>query len=180
MSWLIGHWTDLGTVAGKAVLMYAVALFGLRVGERRTMAQWTVIDFSTAVAMGAIVGRTAIATSQSFIVGAVALVTLIAVHRVASTLRFSTSVRRLFDHRVRVLVHRGQIRRRELRIGGLTEDDLYSQLRQRGVFSLDDLRYVLYEPKGSLTVVRESEMNGDQPALVKAAIGGATGFDDRR
>ena len=40
--------------------MYATAVIGLRVGERRTLAQWAIIDFATAVAIGAIVGRTAI------------------------------------------------------------------------------------------------------------------------
>ncbi len=45
--------------------MYATALVGLRLGERRTLAQWSIIDFVTAVRIGAIVGRTAIAGSSS-------------------------------------------------------------------------------------------------------------------
>ena len=59
MSWLIGHASDVGLVAAKAALMYLTALLALRLGERRTLAQWTIIDFATAVAMGAIIGRTA-------------------------------------------------------------------------------------------------------------------------
>jgi hypothetical protein len=39
MSWIVDRWEDLGTVAGKAVLMYVTAVVGLRVGERRTLAQ---------------------------------------------------------------------------------------------------------------------------------------------
>lgn len=45
-------------------------------------------DFVTAVAIGAIVGRTAIASTQSFVTGGVASLTLIVVHRLASVLRF--------------------------------------------------------------------------------------------
>jgi hypothetical protein len=89
MSWIVDHWYDLGTVAGKAVLMYATAVVGLRLGERRTLAQWTIIDFATAVAIGAIVGRTAIAGTQSYATGAVALLTLIAVHRLAACCGFA-------------------------------------------------------------------------------------------
>jgi uncharacterized membrane protein YcaP (DUF421 family) len=175
MSWIVDHWYDLGTVAGKAVLMYATAVVGLRLGERRTLAQWTIIDFATAVAIGAIVGRTAIAGTQSYATGAVALLTLIAVHRLASLLRFRPVAGKLFDHRVRVLVDHGQLRRRQLRICGLTDNDLYAQLRQRGVFDLTRLRYVLYEAKGDLTVVPNRDNLGRESPLVQAGLDSAHG-----
>jgi uncharacterized membrane protein YcaP (DUF421 family) len=174
MSWIVGHWDRLGIVAGKAILMYATAVVGLRLGERRTLAQWTIIDFATAVAIGAIVGRTAIAGTQSYATGAVALLTLIAVHRLASLLRFRPVASKLFDHRVRILVDHGHLRRRQLRICGLTENDLYAQLRQRGVFDLAGLRYVLYETKGSITVV-PGDHGSDEP-LVRAGVEAAAGY----
>lgn len=150
---LIGQWQQLGAVAGKAALIYATALVALRLGERRTLAQWTIIDFATAVAIGAIIGRTAVAGSQSWLVGAVALVTLVVVHRVASLLRFRPLLSKLADHRIRVLVHDGQPRPAQLRRCGLTDDDLAAHLREQGVFDLADIALVLYETKGTLTVV---------------------------
>jgi uncharacterized membrane protein YcaP (DUF421 family) len=171
--WLIGNWTDLGEVAAKGTLMYATALLALRVGERRTLAQWTSIDFATAVAMGAIIGRTAIAGMQSYLTGAVAVVTLIVVHRIISALRFTPAVGKLVDHRVRVLVDNGEVRRSELRKCAVTENDLYAHLRQQGYFSLDEIRYVLYETKGNLTVVpRET----DRSPLVTAGLDNAAGW----
>jgi uncharacterized membrane protein YcaP (DUF421 family) len=115
MFWIIGNSSTLGEVAAKATLMYLTALVALRLGERRTLAQWTIIDFATAVAKVAIIGRSAIAGSQSYLTGAVALGTLVAVHRVASLLRFRPLLGKLVDHRVRVLVDHGRIRRGELR-----------------------------------------------------------------
>ncbi len=58
--------------------MYVVALVGLRVAHRRTLSQWTAIDFAAAVAIGSVLGRTAVATGQSFATGATALITLLA------------------------------------------------------------------------------------------------------
>jgi uncharacterized membrane protein YcaP (DUF421 family) len=172
MAWLTGNWTQLGQVAAKAVLMYVTALVVLRLGERRTLAQWTIIDFATAVAMGAIIGRTAIA-QQSYVTGAVALVTLVAVHRAASVLRFNDLFGKLFDHRVRVLVADGKIRRRQLRRRGLTDNDLYTQLRQRGVFTLDGVKFVLYETKGSITVVPADHYRDE---LVDQGLADAAGY----
>lgn len=174
MSWLIGQSSALGEVAAKALLMYFTALLALRVGERRTLAQWTIIDFATAVAMGAIIGRTAIA--GSYATGAVALCTLVVVHRLASVMRFSPRLAKLFDHRVRVLVENGRVRTRQLRICGLTENDLFTQLRQRDVFSLTGVRYVLYETKGSITVVMDDVPSEPEPKLVEVGLHDAAGY----
>ncbi len=111
--------------------------------------QWTIIDFATAVAIGAIIGRTAIASTQSFITGAAAVLTLIAVHRLASLLRFNAVFRKLLDHRVRILVEHGQLRRGQLRRCGLTDNDLFAHLRQTGVRRLDDLRMCSTKPKAA-------------------------------
>lgn len=174
MSWITSHWQELGAVAGKAALMYATAILGLRLGERRTLAQWTIIDFVTAVAIGAIVGRTAVAGSQSYVTGAAALLTLIAVHRFASVLRFSPRFVKFFDHRVRILVRDGELLRGQLRVCGLSDKDVYAHLRERGVFDLADLRYVLYEAKGGLTLVPRDDGRREGP-LIEAALGAAAG-----
>jgi len=171
--WLTGDWTHLGIVAAKAVLMYVTALIALRLGERRTLAQWTIIDFATAVAMGAIIGRTATASVQSVVTGAVAVVSLVVVHRVVSVLRYTQLGGKLVDHRVRVLVAQGKMRISELRKCALTENDLYAHLRQQGYFDLADIRYVLYETKGSLTVV---PMDAGRAPLVTAGLDNAAGW----
>ena len=176
MHWLTGDWTSLGIVAAKALFMYATALLALRLGERRTLAQWTIIDFATAVAMGAIIGRTAVASNQSYLTGAVAVATLVAVHRVVSALRLVNPVGRLVDHRVRVLVQDGEVRAKELRRCAITRNDLYAHLRQNGHFDLSSIRYVLYETKGDLTIVPTE--SGRAP-LVRAGIDAAAGFDPK-
>jgi uncharacterized membrane protein YcaP (DUF421 family) len=174
MSWRVGDWQYLGAVLGKAALMYATAVIGLRLAERRTLAQWTIIDVVAAVAVGAIVGRTAIAGTQSFVTGAVALITLIAARRLASLARLQPAVGKLFDHRVRVLVEHGQVDRPQLRVCGLTDDDLFAQLRERGVFDLGAVRYVLSEAKGGITVVPEDDSSRHrEPPLVHAVLAAA-------
>ncbi len=79
-SWFVTGWSPLAAAAAKAALMYVAALVGLRLAHRRTLAQWTAIDFAAAVAVGAIVGRTAVAGEQSLATGVVALATILAVH----------------------------------------------------------------------------------------------------
>ena len=176
MDWLVGQSSELWEVAAKAALMYFVAVIGLRVAQRRTLAQWTAIDFAAAVAVGALIGRTAVASGQSFFFGAVALFTILAAHALMMVARFRPTLAKLVDHRVRVLVDDGRLRRDQLRICGLTENDVIAKLRLMGVQTLDELRYVLYETKGELTVVRRDQPQGE---LVMAGLRDAAGYPGR-
>jgi uncharacterized membrane protein YcaP (DUF421 family) len=102
---------------------------------------------------------------------------LVAIHRLASLMRFRPLLGKLFDHRIRVLVADGQLRSRELRKCGLTDKDLFTQLRQRGVFTIEDVRYVLYEPKGSITIVPRSDPSPcPEPELVREGLENAAGY----
>jgi uncharacterized membrane protein YcaP (DUF421 family) len=176
-SWLVEHTDDLAAVVGKALLMYGTAVVGLRIAHRRTLAQWTAIDLAAAVAIGAVMGRTAVAEGQSFAVGAVALVTLLAAHTLVSYARINRRVAKAVDHRVRVLVDHGRLRRDQLRVCGLTEGDVVAKLRERGVHELGGLRYVLYETKGDLTIVPET--GAPDPELVRAGLADAAGLPRR-
>jgi uncharacterized membrane protein YcaP (DUF421 family) len=161
------------------VLIYATAVLGLRVTFRRTLSQWTAIDFAAAVAIGAIIGRTAIASGQSFVTGAVALVTLLAAHALVTFARNKAWFAKLVDHRVRVLLDHGRLREDQLRLCGLTRNDVLAKLREQGVRELTELRYVLYETKGELTLVREDGAGGPDGELVRTGLQDASGFAPR-
>ena len=150
---LVGETGGLGWVAVKAVLMFAVAVIGLRLGERRTVAQLGAFDFAVAVAIGAIIGRTVTAPSASFASGAVALVTLLVVHRLVALARRHSRIARIIDHPPRVLVAGGKIQDRELARAGLTTADVHALLRQQGVGDLGQVGYLLYETRGTTTLI---------------------------
>jgi uncharacterized membrane protein YcaP (DUF421 family) len=150
---LIGGASGLGWVAVKAVLLFAVAVIGLRVGERRTLAQLSAFDFAVAVAIGAIIGRGATASDTSFASSAVALVTFLVAHRVVAILRRHSRIVRQIDHPPRVLVADGELREAELARAGLTAADVYALLREKGVGDLGQVGYLLYEPRGAVTLV---------------------------
>ena len=173
MSELIGGAGGLGWVVAKAVLMFAVAVVGLRLGERRTLAQLGAFDFAVAVAIGSIIGRTVTASDTSFLTGAVALVTLLAVHRLVALGRRHSRIARAVDHPPVVLVARGEIVEREAARAGLTTADVYALLRQHDVDDLSEVGYLLYETRGATTLVGADREPGP---LTRDALS-AAGFD---
>ncbi len=174
-AWLFHGWTEDAVAAAKAVGMYLVALAGLRLAPRRTLSQWTAIDVAAAVALGAIIGRTAIAGDQSLSVGAAALIAILAANYVVALCRFHPWIARLVDHRVKVLVDHGRMCPKQLRRSGLIEDEVLAHLRRNGVNTLAEVRYVLYESKGELTIVPERGPEVPDPELVRIALRKASG-----
>lgn len=157
---LVGGADGLGWVVAKAVLIFAVAITGLRLGERRTLAQLGAFDFAVAVATGSIIGGTAISPSVSLLSGAVALVSLLVAHRLVAYVRRHSQLARMIDHPPRVLVARGELQDRELARAGLTAADVYALLRQHGVDDLGQVGYLLYETRGMTTFIRATAEPG--------------------
>ena len=169
-AWLFHGWGEEAVAAAKAVGMYSVALVGLRVSPRRTLAQWTVVDVAAAVALGAIIGRTAIAGDQSLAVGAAALLAILVAHYVLTVCRLHPRFAGVVDRRVKILVDHGRLCPGQLRRSGLIEDEVLAYLRRQGVGSLAEVRYVLYESKGELTIVPERGAEVPDPDLVRIAL----------
>jgi uncharacterized membrane protein YcaP (DUF421 family) len=101
---LLGGWPQPVYAVVKAVALFLTAAAAFRFGQRRTLAEFTPFDWVTAVAVGAIVGRTATAADTSWATGAAALLALVGVHALVARLRFSDRIRRMVDPPVRVLI----------------------------------------------------------------------------
>ena len=103
--------------------------------------------------------------------GAVALVTLLAVHRLVALARRHSRVARAIDHPPRVLVAQGKIQDREIARAGLTTADVYALLRGHGVDDLGEVGYLLYETRGATTLVGADREPGPLTQEVLPAAG---------
>ena len=176
MAWLSDSLPSVLETILRTALIFLAAVVLLRLARRRTLAQWTVTDVVTGVSVGAVVGRTAVADSESVITGFVALATLVATHALVIQARRLRWVRNLTEHKLRVLVVQGEFRDEELRRCGLTKDDVREQMRMQGVRDLAEVRYVLFERQGGLTIVPDSDAAVEP--LVEIALRDAKHWDE--
>ncbi|GLX01522.1 YetF domain-containing protein [Microtetraspora sp. NBRC 16547] len=150
---LIGDWHRAAYAAVKAMALFLTAAAAFRLTERRAMAEFAPFDWVVAVAVGALVGRTATATDASWLTGAAALVSILVGHAAVTRLRFLPGVRRLVDPPLRILIHDGHVNRRNLRRCGLTEADLDAVLRQHGHHSAAGIHLAIFEARGAVSVL---------------------------
>ena len=74
----VDGWRPATYAALKALALFLTAATAFRLTLRRTIAEFTPFDWITAVAVGAIVGRTATAAGTSWLSGCAALLALTA------------------------------------------------------------------------------------------------------
>jgi uncharacterized membrane protein YcaP (DUF421 family) len=167
---LIGNWHLAAYAAVKALALFLTAAAAFRLTERRTMAEFAPYDWVAAVAVGALVGRTATATDASWLTGAAALLALLAAHAAITRLRFLPVIGRLVDPPLRILIHDGHVNRRNLRRCGLTHADLDAVLRQHGHHSSTDIHLAIFEAKGAISVLpHPPTASGDPRPPITAA-----------
>jgi uncharacterized membrane protein YcaP (DUF421 family) len=145
----------LAWVAGKAGLLYATAIIGLRLGKRRILTELSPFDFVAAVAVGAIVGRIPSASDADYLSGAVTLIAVLLAHAIVSHFRRYSTVARLVDQSPRILVANGKILEDGLRRSGLSRADVESLLRQHGVHRVSGVEYLILEEGGKVSVVAD-------------------------
>lgn len=159
---LVGDPERAVLAAVKMLALFLTAVVAFRLTGRRALTELAPFDFVTAVAVGALIGRTATATDASWLVGTAALVTLLAAHVAVVYLRFLPGVRRVADPEPRLLVHDGVVLPAALRRCGITRPDLDIVLRQHGLTDLADVRLAVFEPNGAVSLVART--GHDDPA----------------
>ena len=167
---LIGGAGELGWVALKALLLYLTAVFGFRVGQRRTLAELSPYDFVAAVAVGAIIGRIPNAHDASYLAGLATLATVLFAHGCLTRLRRLPGAARWIEHAPRLLVAQGRVLEDELERAGLTRSDLNALLRRQGIGDLAEVRYAILEQRGQLSVIRGAEQGAAAPDLVQDVV----------
>lgn len=152
--WFGASWATIGWVAATTTAMYATTVACVRIAGRRTLARLSAFDIIVTIALGSIIATTAVQESASYAQGATAIVTLLVLQTVVAAARqLSPRVTRLLDFPAEVVIEDGQFKLRMTPLGPqLTEGELRSRLREKGVFVVEEVGLVIMEPDGSVSV----------------------------
>ncbi|MBW3668213.1 MAG: DUF421 domain-containing protein [Actinobacteria bacterium] len=154
-AWLGSSWQTMAYVVVSTVAVYCSALVAVRLAGRRTVAQLSAFDVVVTIALGSLIASTAVSRDPSYVQGTTAIVTLLALQVAAAALRQRFArMRRLLDFPPCVVARDGELALPTTPLGPqLTAGEVLSALRAQGVHSLDDVRLVVVEPDGRVSVV---------------------------
>ena len=146
--------TALQVVVATAVIYLAFVLL-LRLLGQRTVATLSIVDLACVMAVGALVGRTALLAVPSLATGLVGLVTLLVTHRGVATLQRRTPFGRWLGREPVVLAWHGELVPDAMRRARVSDDEMRQQLRLAGVTAVDQVSCVVLERNGQISVLRD-------------------------
>jgi uncharacterized membrane protein YcaP (DUF421 family) len=151
-------WWHLASIAAVTAIMYVSVLIAVRVAGRRTLAQLSAFDVVVSIALGTILGSTVVSPSISYSEGLAAVLTLLVLQvGLGAARRSSPRLRRLLDFRPIAVADGGRARLPGGWLGPqLTDEDLYSQLRLRGIFDPTVAERAVLEPIGGVSATTDA------------------------
>ncbi len=170
-TWLSTDWHQVWLVAVSAVGLFAVVILIARIVGLRAFSKMSSFDFVVTLATGSVLASVA-ASSTSLANGALALVILYAAQWIVAQLRRRTGwATKVVDNEPIVLMLEGEFVHENLTAARVTEDDVRAKLRQNNVHSLADVRVVVLETTGDVSV-----LHGDGP-IDHSLMADVRGFD---
>ncbi|MGV8846251.1 DUF421 domain-containing protein [Tessaracoccus sp.] len=144
---------------GLIVVISTVALYWgfiliIRVLGQRALARISSPDLATVVALGAVLGRSALGYTPTLGAGLLALVTLFAMQALAGQIRRLTVYPQALNNVPWLLMAGETAIEENLRRTHLAPDEMMSQIRLHGVRHLTEVACVVLEPTGEISVLR--------------------------
>jgi uncharacterized membrane protein YcaP (DUF421 family) len=154
-------WDQLGTDTATAVQVviatigiYVALVVLVRIGGQRGLVAMSGADVACVIALGAVVGRTALLAEPTLVTGVIALSVLFGMQRVLTILGRGPRLGRILTRRPVVLFRDGQLCEDGMRRARVSDDDLRQRLRLAGVSHRDQVRLVVLECNGQISVLR--------------------------
>jgi uncharacterized membrane protein YcaP (DUF421 family) len=154
-------WTELAVVVLAAVATYAAVIVFTRLAGVRSLAKMSSFDFAATVAVGSVVAGT-ITGNAPLVVGLLALALLFLLQFVVAVLRRRDLLHGLVDNPPILLMAGHEVLVDNLRHARVSSEELWSQLRLAGVHSRSQVRAVVMETTGDISVLREGEPFDDE------------------
>ena len=169
MTWF-DSWNSVGRVAVTAVMSYAALLLFLRLSGKRTLSKLNAFDLVVTVALGSTLATVILSKDIALADGLLALALLIGLQYAVAWLSVrATAFRRLLKNEPTLLFYEGIFLDVALRRARITREEILAAIRGQGVEGLVDLRAVVLETDGTLSVVRARGTRPSDSALSSVA-----------
>ena len=140
----------------RSVAVYLFLLVAFRVAGKRQLGQMTAFDLVVLLIISNVVQNAVIGNDNSLGGGLFGATVILLLNGLVAWFTFRYKrVERLVEHVPTVLVKHGRIIRENLRRERLSLPEFRSALRREGIVSLEDVRYVILEEDGHLSVIRK-------------------------
>lgn len=165
--WLVSDWDILLKVFISTLLIFSVLILWVRISGLRSFAKMSSIDFASTIAIGSVLAGTVLSASPSILKGGIAIGSILLFQTVFAKLTLKFKAFDRFVSNVPLLLMDGEtILYDNLHSSNMSEDDLMAKLREANIVQLSEVKAVVLETTGDVSVIHgESEKAVDDLIL---------------
>ena len=141
----------------SAIGIYLVFLLLVRIFGARVLSGLTGFDIVVGVMLGSVAGRVIIGHPPTLAAGVIGLVTLLCCEAVFGLFRNNIRLHRVLNARPTVVLAHGQPQPDLMRKTHITYDEITSCVRKTGLSNLRQVRCIVLEPSGALSVLEYND-----------------------
>ncbi len=150
-------WKTVGQIALSAFGIYLSVIVMTRICGKRSFSKMSSFDFAMTVAVGSIIATTVLSSSVNLLEGMVGLVAVYLLQICAAFARRNKAIRNLMDNSPLLLMDGETIIEDNLRKARVTKGDLRSKLREANVTELSQIKAVVFETTGDISVLHKND-----------------------
>lgn len=142
----------------RTVLLYFFIILAIRLMGKRQISDMQPSELVVTLVVSDIASIPMQNTSQPLLSGIVPVLVLISLEIAASILMMkSRKIRGLICGSPVIVIEDGRLLQSQLKRLRMTTEDLFVQLRQQDVFSIDDVQYCIVETNGTVSVLEKPD-----------------------
>ena len=157
-SWFSTSWGSLPLILASTLAVYASLILLTRVVGLRSFSKMSSFDFAMTIATGSVVATTILSKSPTVAQGLAALASIFSLQFiVALARRKSDTFASVVDNEPVLLMKDGEVLEPALDETRVTRSDLWEKLREANCMKTDQVRAVVLESTGDISVLHSSE-----------------------
>lgn len=140
----------------RTIILYILIIFAVRIMGKRQLSELQPSELVVTLIIADIASIPMEDNSRPLLSGIVPMLMLVALEIIVSVLMMKNSrFRKIICGSPVMIIKDGNLMQNEMKRLRITTEDLCVQLRQLGVFSLDDVEYCIAETNGKLSVLQK-------------------------
>ncbi|QOD59599.1 DUF421 domain-containing protein [Polaribacter haliotis] len=155
--WIFTNLETLQFIFISTIGVYIAIIILTKIFGKRSFSKMSSFDFACTIAIGSVIASTLISKSVSLLEGVFGLLVIYSLQNGTAYLRRYKHFRSVVDNKPLFLMIREEILWDNLKKARVTEGDLRAKLREANVIELSEVKAVIFETTGDISVLHSSE-----------------------
>jgi len=155
----------------RTLLLYIVIIVAVRLMGKRQISELQTSELVVTLLISDIASIPMQDTGQPLASGLIPIAVLVMCEILFSCLMLKSSkFRRIVCGRPLIVINDGKVNQSEMRRLRMTTEDLVEQLRQKDVFSIEDVAYAIVETNGKMSVIKKPDKEQPTAGMLGVAL----------